>query len=78
MQIEGPFFNFKGAAEWCGYHPDTFRRKLKDYDLPRSGPGKTRFAKSVLDAFMECPESFKKLSVVPGGRRRGMKPVVVR
>lgn len=78
MDIQGPFFNFKQAAEFCGYHPDTFRRKLKDYELPRCGPDKTRFAKSALEAFMESPDTFKKAPSIPGGRRRGMKPVVVR
>lgn len=77
MQIEGPFFNFKQAAEWCGYHPDTFRRKLKGYELPRCGPDNTRFAKSVLDAFMESPENFAKAAASPC-RRRNLKPVVVR
>jgi len=77
MQVEGPFFNFKKAAEWCGYHPDTFRRKLKEYELPRCGPDKSRFAQSVLDAFMEYPEAFAKSENSPS-RRRNLKPVVVR
>lgn len=78
MNVEGPFFNFKKAAEWCGYHPDTFRRKLKEYDLPRCGPDKSRFARSVLDAFMESPANFAKSETNTPGRRRNLKPVVVR
>lgn len=60
MHVQGPFFNLKKAAEYCGYAPDTFRRKIQDYCLPRHGPEKNRYAKSVLDAWMESPDTFRK------------------
>lgn len=60
MSVEGPFMNLKQAAAYCGYAPDTFRRKIQDYCLPRHGPEKNRFAKSVLDAWMESPNTFAK------------------
>ncbi len=60
MQVSGPFYTLKQAAEYCGYAPDTFRRKIRDYNIPRFGPEKNRFAKSTLDTFMENPDTFKK------------------
>lgn len=62
------------AARYCGYSPYTFRRKIREYELPRYGPNRNRFARSVLDAFMESPETFKK---VPRARRRNPQKVVV-
>ena len=60
MQVSGPFMTLKQAAEYCGYSPRTFSRKLKEYDLPRHGPEKNRFAKSVLDSWMQSPDTFRK------------------
>ena len=60
MQVSGPFFNLKQAAEYCGYSPETFSRKIREYDIPRYGPEKNRFAKSTLDNFMASPDTFKK------------------
>lgn len=60
MLISGPFYNMTTAARFCGYSLRTFQRKLKDYDLPRHGPSSNRFAKSVLDAWMENPPIFEK------------------
>lgn len=64
MMVSGPFFTFREAAKYCGYHPDTLARILREdgLELPRSGPRKNRYAKSVLDAFMESPEVFKVLA----------------
>lgn len=55
MHVKGPYLNLKQAAEYCGYSPDTFRRKLRQYELPRYGPEGNRFAQSVLDAWMQSP-----------------------
>lgn len=74
MNVQGPFMTLKQAAEYCGYHPDTFCRKLRDYQVPRHGPEKNRFARSVLDAFMENPDTFAKAK---GGGYRRRKPKVV-
>ena len=71
--VSGPFYSLKGAAAYCGYSASTFRRKLKEYELPRHGPEKNRFAKSVLDAWMESPDTFRK---VPERKRR-YKPQAV-
>ncbi len=60
MQVFGPYMNLKQAARYLGYHPDTFRRKLRDYDIPRYGPEGNKFAQSVLDLFMQDPDNFKK------------------
>ncbi len=78
MDVQGPFFTLAKAAEYCGYSPDGFRRLLKGYSMPKYGPRKNRYARSVLDAFMECPEMFKEPASFSCSRRRGLKPVVVR
>ena len=73
---EGPFFNSQKAAEYCGYAPGTFERILREYDIPKFGPRKNRFAKSVLDAWMGAPEAFQK-NTSPKPRRHTPKPVTV-
>lgn len=73
---EGPFFNMTRAAAYCGYAVGTFERILREYSLPKYGPKKNRFAKSVLDAWMDTPEAFKKNSR-PMPRRRTPKPVSI-
>lgn len=60
LKPEGPFFDSQKAAEYCGYAPGTFERIVREYDIPKYGPRKNRFAKSVLDAWMRSPETFKK------------------
>ena len=72
--ISGPYMTLKDAARYCGYHPDTFRRKLQGFDVPRHGPEKNRFAKSVLDSFMENPELYRQQ---PIQRRRSPRMVTV-
>jgi len=72
MRVQGPFMTARQAAEYCGYALETFRRKTREYDLPRHGPERNRFARSVLDAWMEYPEAFK-----PAPRARRRKPVLV-
>lgn len=74
MTISGPFFPLRDAAEYCGYAPDTFARFLREYDLPRIGPAKNRFARSVLDAWMASPDTFRKS---PAPRHRKPRPVEV-
>jgi len=78
MMIQGPFYSFRDAAAYCGYHPETLARILREegIDLPRSGPRGNRYAKSVLDAFMASPDTFK-AAVAPAHRRRAPKPVTV-
>lgn len=77
MTISGPFFTFREAAEYCGYHPDTLARILREerIELPRVGPRQNRYAKSVLDAFMASPSTFK--AAPPAPRRRHATPVTV-
>jgi hypothetical protein len=50
MMIQGPFYSFRDAAAYCGYHPETLARILREegIDLPRSGPRNNRYAKSVV------------------------------
>lgn len=69
----GPYYNLKDAAAYCGWAPDTFRRMMRDYDIPRYGPRETRFAQSTLDRFMAQPRDFLK------GRRppRRRKPITL-
>ena len=69
MHVKGPYLNLKQAAEYCGYSPDTFRRKLRQYELPRYGPEGNRFAQSVLDAWMQSPQTFER-TAAPARRRR--------
>ena len=72
MEIRGPFFNLKDAAQYCGYSASAFTGKLKDYNLPRVGPNHNRFARSVLDLFMADPDQFK-----PHTLKRSRKPMRV-
>lgn len=74
--ITGPFFSLTDAAKYCDYALGTFERILRDYDLPKYGPKKNRFAKSILDEWMVTPEVFKKNSR-PKPRRRVPKPVII-
>jgi hypothetical protein len=80
LRVIGPFYNFREAAQYCGYAVDTFRDYLKLYTVPRYGPKKTRFAKSVLDKFMESPYLFldtvKKQNKVKEPEIRRVKVVV--
>lgn len=73
MTVEGPFFTTEKAAEYCGYRKSTFRGLLLEYDIPRHGPRRTKFARSILDAFMATPEIFLRGATML--RRR--KPVLV-
>ena len=60
MNVEGPFFNLKSAARHCGYEsPEHFAELLRGFSIPKFGPEKNRYARSVLDAWMENPEAFK-------------------
>lgn len=58
MSIEGPFFTLAKAAEYCGYRKSSFCSLLRDYDIPRHGPHRTKFARTILDAFMTTPDAF--------------------
>jgi len=73
---EGPFFNSQKAAEYCGYAPGTFERLVREYAIPKYGPKRNRFAKSVLDAWMHTPETFKKNPLLKP-RQHTPKPVIV-
>lgn len=75
QMTNGPFYTAREAAQYCGYALETFRRKLREYDVPRHGPEKNRFAQSVLDAFMVSPETFRP---DPAPRRRRRKPLSLR
>jgi len=66
----GPFLTLKQAAEYCGYAPDTFRRKIRDYDIPRFGPENNKFAQSVLDEWMQSPKCFEKGAAPQSNRGR--------
>jgi len=69
VQIKGPFLTRPQAANYLGYKDTYFQKLLGEYHIPRHGPAKTRFAQSVLDAFMAYPEAFKKQK-----RSRSRKP----
>lgn len=61
MTIQGPFFSLANAAEYCGYKsPEHFAELLRGYVVPKHGPKRNRYAKSVLDAFMAYPETFSR------------------
>ena len=71
MEVRGPFYKATEAAAYCGYaSADSFRRVCKDYCLPKCGPKNNRFARSVLDAFMENPDAFKYEQPAPARRRK--------
>jgi len=78
MEIRGPFLDLQKAARHCGYAKGTFERILREFDLPKCGPKKNRFAVSVLDAFMSSPDTFKKAQPQRAPRRHVPQPLVVR
>jgi len=60
--MTGPFYPLHEAAAYCGYEsPDAFRRVVRELgvELPRCGPKGNRYAKSVLDEFMNSPSRFQ-------------------
>jgi|GEM_PF-5246410 len=74
MDAQGPFFTLAKAAEYCGYKsPEHFSELLRGYVVPKFGPKRNRYARSVLDAFMSNPEAFKKC---PPSKRYVPKRVV--
>ncbi|WP_449246279.1 DNA-binding protein [Desulfarculus baarsii] len=77
MEPHGPFLNLTAAAAYCGWAPRYFAKLLKEYDVPRFGPRKNRFATTVLDAFMATPEAFKRTPVSLKKRRRTPIKIVV-
>jgi len=57
--IEPEYFNLKTAAFYCGYeNPRSFSKIIRDYDLPKYGPKRNMYKKSVLDEFMKSPTEF--------------------
>lgn len=62
------YFNVIGAAEYCGYAPETFRRHVRQYPLPRYGPKKNRIKRLDLDVWMEDQNAFKVVSI--GSKRK--------
>jgi len=62
--MRGPFFGSdKAAAEYCGMSLTTFKRHKKTYAIERrAGPTRRQYAASDLDAFMENPEQFRKVT----------------
>lgn len=72
MEIRGPFYNQKKAAEYCGYSASAFADKLKSYNLPKVGPNRNRYARSILDLWMADPDQFK-----PQPLKRTRKPLEV-
>jgi len=74
MQVDGPFLNLTGAAKYCGYEsPEHFSELLRGFSVPKFGPKKNRFARSVLDAWMANPEAF----LVEKKTGRPYKPALV-
>ncbi len=59
VEITGPFYNLKDAAEYCGYSPDHFRHLATEHQVPRCGPNRNRFAASTLNTWMSTPNCFK-------------------
>lgn len=72
MEMKGPFYNKKKAAEYCGYAVSTFDEKIKGYEIPLAGPDRNRFPQSMLDLWMENPATFSKQRQI---RRRKFKKV---
>jgi hypothetical protein len=68
MHLEGPFYNKAGAAEYLGYKKSYFDKLLERYDIPKCGPARNRYAKSVLDAFMQHPKAFEREKTKPRAR----------
>ena len=59
VEVKGPYYNAKNAAEYVGYGYDHFRHLTSECQVPRCGPRKNRYAVSVLDSWMKDPNCFK-------------------
>ena len=46
------------AAEYCGYSVKTFKKYVREYNIPRYGPKKNRYCTDDLDQFMKNPHAF--------------------
>ena len=68
LEVEGPFYNAKQAAEFVGYGYDHFRHLVSEYDIPRHGPRNNRYAQSVLNTWMKDPNCFK-IKAFPKSKR---------
>jgi len=54
----GPFYSLRDAAIYCAYKPDSFRKIINRYYIPRVGPKRSRFSKQTLDTFMNEPNTW--------------------
>lgn len=62
--MRGPYFSTeRAAAEYCGMSLSTFKRHKEVYAIEKkAGPNRRQYAASDLDAFMENPEQFRKVT----------------
>ena len=72
MCATGPYLTLSEAARYCGYQPRRFRDLVRAYSIPLRGPGRNRFARSDLDAFMNAPVTF-----LGQGQNKGRSPKMV-
>ena len=55
----GPFLTKSQAADYVGYAPSTFEKKVREDNIPKYGCGQPRFAIRDLDAWMCDPLVFR-------------------
>ena len=55
---ERRWLTLREAAKHCGYSPKTFRKHVKEYEIPRHGPEGKRFDIYELDEWMRNPYVF--------------------
>jgi len=69
------YYGTRKAADYCGYSYETFRKIIREYQLPKYGPRRNRFSVHDLDEFMVEPEQFTVQSNRKAGRR---KPITLK
>lgn len=68
------YLNIQDAAEYLGYSRGYFAQLVREYHIPRKGPGGKRFDVRDLEAFMDDPGVFMN-QLQPPPRRGAFTPV---
>jgi hypothetical protein len=55
------YLSLTEAAEYCGYRPRYFAKRLREYALPKYGEKGTRYRIEDLDLWMENPAIFQQV-----------------
>ncbi len=70
------YLNGRGAALYCGYSYDYFRKIAKQYRIPRCGVADKMFKVENLDLFMQDTEYFLRIASIQ--IKQEVKPITIR